>query len=80
MTRTTIKAKSNAPLAIGRHIVFLHANDIDVNKELESGDLGTITDLSPLSRSNRRLISVDWLNGSSMALIEGKDTYKILLD
>jgi hypothetical protein len=77
MTKNTVPLN----LKIGRRIVFLYAaTDNDAITELKTGDLGTITDLSPLSRGNRRMISVDWEKGSSVALTEGKDQSEILSD
>jgi hypothetical protein len=78
MIQTT--TKNSIPLQIGKRIVFLQSNDLDVNKELTKGDVGVITDISPLPRGNRHMIGVDWDNGSSMALIEDKDTYEVLSD
>lgn len=39
--------------------------------------MGTIRDITSLSR-DKTMITVDWDNGSSFALIEGKDQYEIL--
>jgi hypothetical protein len=81
MIQIKTTTKNSIPLKIGRRIEFLYAAwDNDVHNELKTGDLGTITDLSPMSRSNRHMISVDWDNGSRIALIENSDAYEVLSD
>jgi hypothetical protein len=74
------KTKSKVPLKVGRRIVFLYSSDNDANAELKIGDIITITDLSLLPKGNKRMISVDWDNNSSVALIEGKAQYEVLSD
>jgi hypothetical protein len=74
------KDKNNIPLKVGSRIVFLYSSDNDANAELKVGDMGTITDLSLLPKGNKHMISVDWDNGRSIALIENKDQYEILSD
>ncbi len=81
MTVLKTKSSSKVELKIGRRIVFLYAaTDKDAITELRYGNIGTITDLSPLPKGHNRLISVDWQNGSSLPLIENKDSYEVLDD
>lgn len=74
------KIKSKVEPKIGRRIIFLHSSDNDTNAVLKNRSIGTITDLSPLPQGHKRMISIDWDNGSDMALVEGKDTYEVLAD
>jgi hypothetical protein len=74
------KTKNNDALdhsVIGSRIVFLRS---DSTTELKFGDLGTITDLTPLPRGSKYMLSVDWDNNSSLPLIDGEDGFEILPD
>ena len=63
---------------IGRRIRLIFTDDRYT--KLRSGDESTITDVTTLPKEmgGNRQIWIRWDNGSSLAMIEGKDQFEIL--
>ena len=63
---------------VGRRIRLIFTDDRYT--KLRSGDEGTITDVTTLPKEmgGNRQIWAKWDNGSSLAMIEGKDQFEIL--